>query len=65
MQKEVGETAGKIYEALREGKSVSISRVPTMIGAKMVVTYQAIGWLAREGKIKYSSKGKNTYVSLP
>lgn len=65
MQKEVGETAGKIWEALREREEVSISRIPAIISEKQMVAYQALGWLAREGKIKYSSKGKGTLVSLP
>lgn len=65
MQAKVGETAGKIWDALREREEVSISRIPTIVSEKQVITLQALGWLAREGKIKYSSKGKGTYVSLP
>jgi hypothetical protein len=65
MQTKVGQTAGRIWEALREREEVSISRIPTIVSEKQVITYQALGWLAREGKIKYSSKGKGTYVSLP
>lgn len=65
MQTKVGETAGKIWEALREREEVSISRIPVIVAEKQVITYQALGWLAREGKIKYSSKGNGTYVSLP
>ncbi|MDH3891321.1 MAG: winged helix-turn-helix domain-containing protein [candidate division Zixibacteria bacterium] len=65
MQTKVGETAGKIWEALAERGEVSISRVPNIVSEKLVITYQALGWLAREGKIKYSCKGNGTYVSLP
>jgi hypothetical protein len=29
-----------------------------------LITYQALGWLAREGKIEYRSEGRMTFVSL-
>ena len=64
MQKTVGEVAGKVFKALETQGTLSVSKLPTAIAEKPMVAYQALGWLAREDKIKYSSKGKGTYVSL-
>ena len=64
MQSTVGKAAGKIWKTLHEQGELSVSRVPTAVREKPVVAYQALGWLARENKIKYNAKGKGTYVSL-
>lgn len=64
MQNEVGQTAGKIWETLEKHGELSVSKLPTAVKEKPVVAYQALGWLARENKIKYNTKGKGTYVSL-
>lgn len=64
MHSTVGITAGKIWKTLQEQGELSVSRVPTAVREKPVVAYQALGWLARENKIKYATKGKGTFVSL-
>ncbi|MDF1544187.1 MAG: winged helix-turn-helix domain-containing protein [bacterium] len=64
MKQEVGETAGKIFDVLTQNVEISVSRIPKAINEKTAVAYQALGWLAREDKITYTSKGKGTYVKL-
>lgn len=64
MKEKIGKMAGKIWEILRTTEEVEISRFPRMLNEKTDVTYQAIGWLAREGKIHYSKKSNKIYISL-
>jgi len=64
MKTQIGETAGKIWQTLREKDQVSVSRLPKIVAEKDVVVYQALGWLARENKIAYHQKGNKTSISL-
>jgi len=64
MYTEIGETAGKIWEALKSEEQLAISKLPKKVNERDVVVYQALGWLARESKVMYQTKGKTTLVSL-
>lgn len=64
MKETIGETAGRIWQALRDKEAVGISQLPKVLKEKDVIVYQALGWLAREGKVKYETRGKKTLVSL-
>ena len=64
MKEKIGKIAGKIWEILKENEELDISRIPRILKEKSDVTYQAIGWLAREDKIHYSKKSNKIYISL-
>lgn len=64
MLQNIGEVAGNIYNALNENEELPISQISKMIDAKDTVTYQGLGWLAREGKLCYRTEGRRTFVSL-
>ena len=64
MKEKIGETAGKIWSALRDNEEVNISQLPKVLNEKPVIVYQALGWLAREDKINYHVKGGKILVSL-
>ncbi len=64
MKDKIGKIAGKIWEILRKKEEVEISRFPRILNEKSDVTYQAIGWLAREDKIHYAKKGNKIYIYL-
>jgi hypothetical protein len=64
MKDKIGETAGKIWNILREHEEVAISRFPRMVNEKARIVHQALGWLAREDKIAYRAKGNKIYVAL-
>jgi len=51
-------------ENLGRKKDVEILRLPQILKDKGENVYQALGWLAREGKINYHSKEKKNFVSL-
>lgn len=61
---QIGEVAGTIWRTLGEREKVRVVQLPEMLQLKSDIVHQALGWLAREDKIKYQVKGAHTYVSL-
>lgn len=64
MKEQIGATAGAIWEVLKDVDKMAISQLPKAIKQKEAITYQALGWLAREDKVEYESRGNKTYVLL-
>jgi winged helix-turn-helix protein DUF2582 len=64
MEKMIGEMAGKIWKIMGKKGRVDISRFPQILKEKGEIVYQALGWLAREGKIEFHKKEGRTFVSL-
>ncbi len=64
MKDRIGEIAGKIWTILGEKQNVDILKLPKILKERGEIVYQALGWLAREDKIKYHSKERKTFVSL-
>jgi hypothetical protein len=64
MKEQIGETAGRLWDVLGNKDEVGIAQLPRILKAKSDVTYQALGWLAREDKITYRTKAGKVYVSL-
>lgn len=62
----IGEAAGLVWRAL-EGKGEGMT--PTQLKNKTVLNadllHQALGWLAREDKIRFLGGGKSVKVALP
>jgi len=64
MKEQIGETAGRIWNTLREHQELSLSRIPKVVGEKEPLVYQALGWLAREDKVEYRTERNRTLVSI-
>ena len=64
MRTTIEECASRVVSLLREKRVVNVLLFPQLLGERSLVTYQALGWLAHEGSIRYSMKGKQCYVSL-
>ena len=60
----IGEAAGKVWKSLDAGGAQSISRIQRETGLSQSLTYLALGWLAREGKIHFAQEGRVLQVSL-
>ena len=61
----IGEAAGRVWTTLSKAKGpVGVTEVPKRAHLKTPIAYQALGWLAREGKVEYRSKGRKTEVVL-
>ena len=64
MREQIGETAGKIWMTLGQKGQVNLSMLPKMLKEKNDVTFQALGWLAHEGKVSYLKRDNKNFVSL-
>jgi hypothetical protein len=64
MKQIIGEMAGRVWRALGEKEAVPVSRLPQLLKEKGEIVYQALGWLAKEGKIVFHKKEGRTFVSL-
>jgi hypothetical protein len=64
MKEKIGLVAGKVWHALEKSGEVSLPQLPKLLKEKEVTVYQALGWLAREGKVNYRTEGTRTFVSV-
>jgi hypothetical protein len=64
VQERIGATAGKVWQVLKKEEEADISRLPRMVSEKPVIVNQALGWLAREGKLEYREQGERLFVAL-
>ena len=64
MIQSIGETAGKVWEFLNEKGEANIIQLMQGVEADAGLILQAIGWLAREDKIRIEKKGVYVIYSL-
>jgi len=60
IQTEIGETAGKVWQALSDEGPQTVVQLKKKVAASNEVLYFALGWLAREDKIEIVP-GKKTF----
>jgi hypothetical protein len=56
--------ADKVLAVLSRADQMNILRLAETLGERSILTYQALGWLAREGRVRYSQAGTRVFVSL-
>ena len=56
--------ADRIVELLRKSGEVNIMNLCESLSERSVVGYQALGWLAHDGRVAYRRQGSQVYVSL-
>lgn len=61
---QIGETAGAVWQALHENGPLSYAKVVERVGGNRDVVMQAVGWLAREGKIEITESRRGRVVTL-
>jgi winged helix-turn-helix protein DUF2582 len=61
---QIGETAGSVWHALNENGSLSLAKLVERVGGNRDLVMQAVGWLAREGKIEISETKRGKVISL-
>jgi len=64
MKTKIGEMAGRVWETLGEQEGLAVSRLPQILKEKGEIVYQALGCLAKEGKVEFHEKEGNSFVSL-
>jgi len=60
----IGETAGKVWRLLNENSEASLSQLKRGVKADPNLILQAIGWLAREDKLRIEKNGRYVTYSL-
>ena len=60
----IGETAGKVWRYLNENSKASLNQLKRGVGADSNLILQAIGWLAREDKLRIEKNGRYVTFSL-
>ncbi len=63
MIQSIGETAGQVWKLLNEHGEASLSSIKSCIKINPNLILQAIGWLAREDKIRIEEKGRTVIYS--
>ena len=61
---QIGDVSGQVWRALSEIESTSMSKLIRSIDAPRDTIMQAVGWLAREGKINIEEAKRGRTVSL-
>lgn len=64
VEKMIAECADKIVTILAEKGEANILRLSEYLAERSVIAYQALGWLAREGKVRYESRGNQVFIAL-
>jgi len=54
----------RVISLLKEKHSVNVLLLPELLGERSLIVYQALGWLAREGRVCHVMKGGQCYLSL-
>jgi hypothetical protein len=61
---EIQSCADKVLAVLSRADQMNILRIAETLGERSILTYQALGWLAREGRVRYTQAGTRVFVSL-
>ena len=64
MMSSIRECTGRVLDEVARSEKINILSVAEHLGERSMVVYQSIGWLAREGKIRYLQEGNQVYISL-
>ena len=60
----IAECAAVVQRTLGEVGEINLLRLAEYLGERSALTYQALGWLAREGKVRYRQSESQVFVSL-
>jgi predicted ArsR family transcriptional regulator len=61
---QIGETAGVVWHKLDETGPMTLAQLAKEVDAPRDTVMQAIGWLAREGKVEIEDNGRKRVISL-
>ncbi len=61
---QIGEAAGLVWQVLDREGTMSLARLARETGVSRDLAMQAVGWLAREGKIEIQEKRRSRLASL-
>lgn len=60
----IGKVAGLVWDLLAGEEPISLSQIAKRIDEPRDVVMQAVGWLAREDKLRFEEQGRTRLVAL-
>ncbi|HOX05483.1 MAG TPA: winged helix-turn-helix domain-containing protein [Planctomycetota bacterium] len=63
MERQIGEAAGKVWQVLSRNP-LALGQLPKVTGLPVDLANQALGWLAREGKVVAQDTPKGTVLKI-
>lgn len=60
----IGAAAGKVWKLLGAKDKVALGTLPKLVDEDGAVATLALGWLARENKVRFEKEGKSVFVRL-
>jgi hypothetical protein len=64
IRNDIGIDAGTIWYLLSEKGALNVREIGEYTNFREAIIYYALGWLARENKIRFFEKGNSMYVEL-
>ncbi len=64
MNDEIGTTAGQVWSYLDKHGLTSIYQLRQQLKIQERLLHMALGWLAREGNLVWTRRGRSLYVEL-
>ena len=61
---QIGETAGLVWHALDKKGRITLAQLAKEVEAPRDAVMQAVGWLAREGKVEIEESGRKRTIAL-
>ena len=61
---DIGHVAGLVWQSLNERGEQSLASIKSSVDAPSDLVLAAIGWLAREDKLGFATKGRSVVLSL-
>ncbi len=61
---QIGVAAGKVWQTLHKDGSLSVAKLVETVELNRDLVMQAVGWLAREGKLHISETKRGRFLSL-
>jgi len=58
----IAECAQRILALLERTGEVNVRLLSELLSERSIITYQALGWLARDGMVHYEQRGNQSYV---
>lgn len=60
----IGSVAGMVWHYLNENGSVTLSKLAKDMDAPRDMVMQGVGWLAREGKVRFEETPRSKVIAL-
>ena len=61
---QIGTVAGLVWQTLYEEQPISVAKLARTVEAPRDIVMQAVGWLAREGKVEIEETSRGRVIRL-